>query len=124
MNLTRGINLRKIAELMPGASGAEVKVRDPKPLLRLFYPTAQVVEDTGSTATPCVVTSSLKGGIASTPQMYMSRRLNPETQSWDKDFSIEKMDDLVNVLLRSDYRITADCTCVFGLATCIHSCYG
>uniref|UniRef100_A0A669B1P9 26S proteasome regulatory subunit 8 n=4 Tax=Percomorphaceae TaxID=1489872 RepID=A0A669B1P9_ORENI len=25
MNLTRGINLRKIAELMPGASGAEVK---------------------------------------------------------------------------------------------------
>ena len=28
MNLTRGINLRKIAELMPGASGAEVKVRD------------------------------------------------------------------------------------------------
>lgn len=28
MNLTRGINLRKIAELMPGASGAEVKVRN------------------------------------------------------------------------------------------------
>ena len=27
MNLTRGINLRKIAELMPGASGAEVKVK-------------------------------------------------------------------------------------------------
>jgi len=27
MNLTRGINLKKIAELMPGASGAEVKVR-------------------------------------------------------------------------------------------------
>lgn len=27
MNLTRGINLRKIAEMMPGASGAEVKVR-------------------------------------------------------------------------------------------------
>ena len=26
MNLTRGINLRKIAEVMPGASGAEVKV--------------------------------------------------------------------------------------------------
>ncbi len=26
MNLTRGINLRKIAEAMPGASGAEVKV--------------------------------------------------------------------------------------------------
>lgn len=26
MNLTRGINLRKIAEQMPGASGAEVKV--------------------------------------------------------------------------------------------------
>jgi len=26
MNLTRGINLRKIAELMPGSSGAEVKV--------------------------------------------------------------------------------------------------
>lgn len=26
MNLTRGINLRKIAEGMPGASGAEVKV--------------------------------------------------------------------------------------------------
>ena len=25
MNLTRGINLRKIAELMPGASGAELK---------------------------------------------------------------------------------------------------
>ncbi|VDI16218.1 26S proteasome regulatory subunit T6 [Mytilus galloprovincialis] len=25
MNLTRGINLRKIAEMMPGASGAEVK---------------------------------------------------------------------------------------------------
>lgn len=25
MNLTRGIDLRKIAELMPGASGAEVK---------------------------------------------------------------------------------------------------
>lgn len=29
MNLTRGINLRKIAELMPGASGAEVKVNTP-----------------------------------------------------------------------------------------------
>ena len=27
MNLTRGINLRKIAELMPGSSGAEVKVQ-------------------------------------------------------------------------------------------------
>ena len=27
MNLTRGINMRKIAEVMPGASGAEVKVR-------------------------------------------------------------------------------------------------
>lgn len=27
MNLTRGINLRKIAEMMPGASGAEVKVK-------------------------------------------------------------------------------------------------
>ena len=26
MNLTRGINLRIIAEMMPGASGAEVKV--------------------------------------------------------------------------------------------------
>lgn len=26
MNLTRGINLHKIAELMPGASGAEAKV--------------------------------------------------------------------------------------------------
>lgn len=26
MNLTRGINLRKIAEAMPGASGAEIKV--------------------------------------------------------------------------------------------------
>ena len=26
MNLTRGINVRKIAEMMPGASGAEVKV--------------------------------------------------------------------------------------------------
>ena len=26
MNLTRGINMRKIAEVMPGASGAEVKV--------------------------------------------------------------------------------------------------
>jgi 26S proteasome regulatory subunit T6 len=25
MNLTRGINLRKIAETMPGSSGAEVK---------------------------------------------------------------------------------------------------
>ncbi len=25
MNLTRGINLKKIAEIMPGASGAEVK---------------------------------------------------------------------------------------------------
>lgn len=30
MNLTRGINLRKIAELMPGASGAEVKVSSGK----------------------------------------------------------------------------------------------
>ena len=28
MNLTRGINLRKIAEKMTGASGAESKVRD------------------------------------------------------------------------------------------------
>ena len=28
MNLTRGINLKKIAEMMPGASGAEVKVRE------------------------------------------------------------------------------------------------
>lgn len=28
MNLTRGINLHKIAELMPGASGAEAKVGD------------------------------------------------------------------------------------------------
>lgn len=28
MNLTRGINLRKIAETMPGASGAEIKVHD------------------------------------------------------------------------------------------------
>jgi ATP-dependent 26S proteasome regulatory subunit len=27
MNLTRGINLRKIAEMMPGASGAEVKLK-------------------------------------------------------------------------------------------------
>lgn len=26
MNLTRGINLRKIADAMPGASGAEIKV--------------------------------------------------------------------------------------------------
>ena len=25
MNLTRGINLRKIVEVMPGASGAEIK---------------------------------------------------------------------------------------------------
>lgn len=29
MNLTRGINLRKIAEMMPGASGAEAKVNRP-----------------------------------------------------------------------------------------------
>jgi len=27
MNLTRGINLKKIAETMPGSSGAEIKVR-------------------------------------------------------------------------------------------------
>lgn len=27
MNLMRGINMRKIAEAIPGASGAEVKVR-------------------------------------------------------------------------------------------------
>ena len=25
MNLTRGINLRKVAEMMPGSSGAEIK---------------------------------------------------------------------------------------------------
>ena len=29
MNLTRGINLRKIAEKMSGASGAESKVKSP-----------------------------------------------------------------------------------------------
>jgi ATP-dependent 26S proteasome regulatory subunit len=34
MNLTRGINLRKIAEMMPGASGAEVKVREEKNLIK------------------------------------------------------------------------------------------
>lgn len=34
MNLTRGINLRKIAEQMPGASGAEVKVNCSKVFFR------------------------------------------------------------------------------------------
>jgi len=62
MNLTRGINLRKIAELMPGASGAEVKVSDPKPRLR-FYLTARVGEHPGYTTTPHVLTSSLKWSI-------------------------------------------------------------
>ena len=38
MNLTRGINLRKIAELMPGASGAEVKVYIYYPLIGFFLP--------------------------------------------------------------------------------------
>lgn len=37
MNLTRGINLRKIAEMMPGASGAEVKVSYILWLLYIMY---------------------------------------------------------------------------------------
>ena len=37
MNLTRGINLRKIAEMMPGASGAEVKVRNVEHYTRVIY---------------------------------------------------------------------------------------
>jgi hypothetical protein len=38
MNLTRGINLRKIAEMMPGASGAEVKVTtNPIFIKQYFY---------------------------------------------------------------------------------------
>ena len=37
MNLTRGINLRKIAEVMPGASGAEVKVERGCTLLRVCH---------------------------------------------------------------------------------------
>jgi len=36
MNLTRGINLRKIAEMMPGASGAEVKVCGSKIYKKIF----------------------------------------------------------------------------------------
>lgn len=36
MNLTRGINLRKIAELMPGASGAEVKVTKDRSISHLI----------------------------------------------------------------------------------------
>lgn len=41
MNLTRGINLKKIAEKMPGSSGAEVKVRPfgfPRSIRRLSVP--------------------------------------------------------------------------------------
>jgi len=38
MNLTRGINLRKIAEMMPGASGAEVKVRSVDSLSTYLLP--------------------------------------------------------------------------------------
>jgi ATP-dependent 26S proteasome regulatory subunit len=33
MNLTRGINLRKIADTMPGASGAEIKVHSLPPAI-------------------------------------------------------------------------------------------
>ena len=36
MNLTRGINLRKIAEMMPGASGAEVKVTNQHGVVRIL----------------------------------------------------------------------------------------
>jgi hypothetical protein len=43
MNLTRGINLRKIAELMPGASGAEVKVKKNAIYYHHYYVTAQIV---------------------------------------------------------------------------------
>jgi ATP-dependent 26S proteasome regulatory subunit len=37
MNLTRGINLRKIADTMPGASGAEIKVTIPLIVLLFIY---------------------------------------------------------------------------------------
>jgi 26S proteasome regulatory subunit T6 len=49
MNLTRGINLRKIAELMPGASGAEVKVTK-----RPFSTTTTVTITTISSTHPAV----------------------------------------------------------------------
>ena len=39
MNLTRGINLKKIAEAMPGASGAEIKVSEMYICLPIYWVT-------------------------------------------------------------------------------------
>lgn len=45
MNLTRGINLRKIAELMPGASGAEVKVTKDESYVHIIIPIVSLISD-------------------------------------------------------------------------------
>ena len=91
MNLTRGINLRKIAELMPGASGAEVKVNDlfrrSGALQPNFPPASSLIEIWHQVAanTSWISIRNHKNAvprIAIMPSSYLSGFITPLVEHW------------------------------------------
>lgn len=84
MNLTRGINLRKIAELMPGASGAEVKVRICCMLHTSFLSDSQTLTNTG-------VVWSVCQGVCTEAGMYALRERRVHVTQEDFEMAVAKV---------------------------------
>lgn len=86
MNLTRGINLRKIAELMPGASGAEVKV--------IGGPREKEGAEAGSSGFKGIATTCLPfpaQGVCTEAGMYALRERRVHVTQEDFEMAVAKV---------------------------------
>ena len=87
MNLTRGINLRKIAEQMPGASGAEVKVA----LLCVYVCMPPLM------SCDCHVTCTVQG-VCTEAGMYALRERRVHVTQEDFEMAVAKVQSLLWIL--------------------------
>lgn len=84
MNLTRGIDMRKIAELMPGASGAEVKV-----LAGLMCVSVCVQRVRENVCHHCLL--SLSQGVCTEAGMYALRERRVHVTQEDCEMAVAKV---------------------------------
>lgn len=97
MNLTRGINLRKIAELMPGASGAEVKV--------IGEPKEKEAESCGFQGTATVPGFLSLQGVCTEAGMYALRERRVHVTQEDFEMAVAKVEASVFLTLLMGSRV-------------------
>ena len=92
MNLTRGINLRKIAESMPGASGAEIKVID----ISDMYCCQSLSSEIGRY---CSCNISFMQGVCTEAGMYALRERRVHVTQEDFEMAVGKVGQTASTTL-------------------------